>query len=89
MQTISSGSTSNGGSAGSLRASPSVTATMVCSVKNCSEVTGMTANPSATSAAIAHIFGPSPPTTTRGGPHSLGGGVNTGVIRVWVRNGPR
>ena len=68
---------------------PRSTATMVCSVKNRSEVTGMTASPSATSAAIAHIFGPSPPTTTGGGPHSLGGGVNTGVISVWVRNGPR
>ncbi len=58
-------------------------------MKNRSEVTGMTARPSATSAAIAHIRGPSPPTTTGGGPHSSGGGVKTGVMSVWVRYGPR
>ena len=59
------------------------------SVKKRSEVTGMTASPSATSAAMAHIFGPSPPTTTDGGGQGPGGGENTGVMSVWVRNGPR
>ncbi len=57
-------------------------------MKNRSEVTGMTANASATRAATAHMRGPSPPTAIGGGPHSDGWGENIGVIRVWVRYRP-
>ena len=50
---------------------------------------GITRMPSATSAEISVIFGPSAPTRMGGGPNGLGPGSNAGVISVWVVNSPR
>jgi hypothetical protein len=45
---------------------------------------GMTRMPSATSAAISFILGPSAPTRILGMPWGFGPGSNAGVINVWV-----
>src|SRR5271154_2103583 len=44
--------------------------------------------PSATSPATSFMRGPTAAKNTRGGPYEWGGGANTGVIRVCVKNSP-
>ena len=49
----------------------------------------MTNSPSATSAAVRVMIGPSAPMSTAGGPKGLGPGLKFGGISVWVKCLPR
>ncbi len=71
------------------RPSPSPMAGRVRRRKCRAELNGMTNRPSATSAARATIWGPSPPRAMGGMPNGFGPGLNIGGIRVCEVNSPR
>ena len=83
IPTITPQTISKDGRARPPRSSPVWTAAMVRSVSERRLLKGRISSPSATSAVMVVMSGPSAPSSIGGGPKAVGPGLNMGVMRVW------